>query len=66
MTPIEHLMDKVVWRCTLCGAARCDCWEQCSCGWLARKGEPCNNPNTKACSTKVQYGRYNRKTKGYE
>jgi len=28
--------------------------------------KPCNNPNTSRCSTKVKYGKYNRKTKRYE
>lgn len=34
--------------------------------WSARKGEPCRNPVTKRCSTKVKYGKYNRSAKRYE
>ena len=53
-------------RCTLCGEPSCDCWERCSCGWTNRPGEFCRNPNTLRCSAKVNYGRYNRKTRRYE
>lgn len=56
-------------RCVRCGALgvfTCDCHERCSCGWFADKGQPCGNPNTARCSTKVKYGVYNRRTKRYE
>lgn len=45
-------------RCTKCGASQesgCDCWEQCSCGWVAEKGQPCRNPKTVRCSTKARF-----------
>ena len=64
--PIDLLIDRSGLRCTKCGATKeagCDCWEQCSCGWTAEKGMPCGNPNTARCSTKVKYGKHNRKTK---
>lgn len=66
-TPIERLIDAGM-KCLLCGAAmgRCDCWEKCSCGYSARKGEPCRNPETRRCSTKVKYGKYNRSSKRWE
>lgn len=56
-------------KCVKCGAqgiGNCACWEQCSCGWTAEAGKPCNNPDTARCSTKLKYGKYNRKTKRYE
>jgi hypothetical protein len=68
MKPIEEMIDSVV-KCLKCGAAgigTCDCWEECSCGWYADKEKPCGNPNTSRCSTKVKYGKYNRKTKRWE
>jgi len=43
-----------------------DNFERCSCGWFATKGQPCDNPEMSRCSTKVKYGKYNRKTKRYE
>jgi hypothetical protein len=43
-----------------------DNFERCSCGIFAAKGQPCSNPDTKRCSTKVIYGKYNRRTKRYE
>ena len=43
-----------------------DNFERCSCGWFAAKGEPCDNPEMSRCSTKIKYGKYNRKTKRYE
>lgn len=43
-----------------------DNFERCSCGWFAAKGQPCDNPEMSRCSTKVKYGKYNRKTKRYE
>jgi hypothetical protein len=67
-TPIERLIDNAGLHCTICNApyGTCDCWVRCSCGWSARRGEPCRNPETARCSTKVKYGRYNRRTKRYE
>lgn len=55
---LGQMIQSVV-RCTLCGAGygACDCWTQCSCGWTAEKGKPCNNPNTSRCSTKVAHGK---------
>jgi hypothetical protein len=53
-------------KCAICGEESCGCWEKCSCGWSTLAGEPCRNPATTRCSTKVKYGRYNRKTKRYE
>ena len=66
--PIDKLLDAVDFRCTKCNApmGACDCWERCSCGWMAEKGTPCGNPKTGRCSTKVKYGKYNRKTKRWE
>ncbi len=68
MSGIDALFSKANMRCTKCAAPMgdCDCWEQCSCGWTAEKGMPCRNPRTARCSTKVKYGKYNRKTKRYE
>ena len=43
-----------------------DNFERCSCGWFAAKGQPCDNPEMSRCSTKIKYGKYNRKTKRYE
>lgn len=67
-SPIERLIDASGMRCTICKAAMgtCDCWEKCSCGWSALKGEVCHNPATRSCSTKVKYGKYNRRTKRWE
>lgn len=58
-TPIDALLDTVEWRCSICRAkaGTCDCWEKCSCGYLAQKGQPCSNPETARCSSKIQYGR---------
>jgi hypothetical protein len=53
--------------CLKCGSdLPCDCWEKCSCGWTTEVGQPCRNADTSRCSTKVKYGKYNRKTKRYE
>jgi hypothetical protein len=58
-SPIMRLIDSAV-HCSRCGKqgppGSCDCWEHCSCGWWAMKGEPCRNPNTARCSTKMKYG----------
>lgn len=53
-------------KCGTKGIGACDCWERCSCGWMAEKGKPCDNPEASRCSTKVKHGKYNRKTKRYE
>lgn len=58
-------------RCVKCGTEGvgfnfCGCWEKCSCGWTADAGQQCRNPDTIRCSTKVKYGKWNRKTKRYE
>lgn len=66
--PINRMIDAVV-RCTKCGAKglfTCDCWERCSCGWSAERGKICGNPQTKSCSTRCKYGKYNRRTKTWE
>jgi hypothetical protein len=57
MTPIDRLIDSVPMTCTVCGAraGTCRCWEECSCGWSTRRGEPCRNPETTRCSTKLKY-----------
>ena len=67
-TPIDRLMGAVVFHCTICDAemGKCDCWERCTCGWMNPKGEACRNPATRSCSSRVLYGKYNRKTKRYE
>lgn len=67
-SPIDRLIGRSDLRCVKCGASKgeCDCWESCSCGWTAEKGKPCRNPETKRCSTKLKYGKYNRSTKRYE
>lgn len=71
-SPLEIMIDASDLRCTICGTPRsgdlrqCDCWTKCSCGWWARKGTPCRNPVTTRCFTKVQFGKYNRRTKRYE
>lgn len=68
-SPIEIMINASDLKCTVCGASRskgCDCWTKCSCGWSARKGKPCRNPETRRCSTKVMFGKYNRSTKRYE
>lgn len=62
---LSHLIDAAV-QCGKCGAqglGSCDCWERCSCGWWPEKGQPCGNPETRACSSKVKYGTYNRSTR---
>lgn len=63
--PIDTMIDDCGLRCTKCLQSKCNCWEQCSCGWSAERGTVCTNPNTRACSLKVKYGKYNRKTKAY-
>ncbi len=56
MGPLDKAILNTV-RCVKCGAAygKCDCWEKCSCGYFAEKGQPCNNPKTTKCSTKLKY-----------
>lgn len=59
--------DTSMLTCTRCGkTGSCGCWVKCSCGWSAGAGEPCGNPETTRCSTKVQFGVYNRRTRRYE
>ena len=57
-SPIEILIDSCGMKCCKCGAdaGKCDCWTECSCGWSAEKGQPCNNPATTRCSTKLKFG----------
>ena len=60
--PIERLIDSNV-HCLRCGArgvGTCDCRVRCSCGWYADRGQPCNNPATTRCSTKLKYRRADR------
>jgi len=66
-SPLDKMIEAAV-VCTKCGAkpGQCDCWEKCSCGWFAEKGKPCRNPETRKCSTKVKYGKWNRSTRRYE
>lgn len=54
---IDAFFGKAKLKCTICEAdeGECDCWEKCSCGWMAEKGMPCENPDTKNCSTKLKY-----------
>ena len=55
---LRRMINSTV-RCTRCGAkgyGTCDCWRQCSCGWMAAKDEPCGNPKTTRCSSKLQFG----------
>lgn len=66
--PIDRMIDESV-TCSKCGAKgfmNCDCWEKCSCDYIAERGKPCTNPETARCTTKVMYGRYSRKTRRYE
>jgi hypothetical protein len=42
------------------------CTYLCSCKWYTQNGVPCGNPQTHACSSRVRWGKYNRKTKAYE
>lgn len=65
---INQMIDDamVCAKCGTKGFLKCDCFEQCSCGWITDAGKPCDNPETTRCSTKVKYGTYNRKTKRYE
>ena len=64
MSSILDLFPGVVFTCTLCdrvkGDPACQCWEKCSCGWSAMRGEFCDNPKTKRCSLKLKNGRYDR------
>jgi hypothetical protein len=53
-TPINSMIDAVM-RCGKCGASKCDCYKECSCGWYAERGKPCNNPETEYCSSKVYH-----------
>lgn len=67
-TPIEQMINASV-SCGKCGTKGfmvCDCYAKCSCGYLHEKGKPCANPETRRCSSKVQFGKYNRRTKRYE
>ncbi len=67
-SPLEIMIDATTLSCTVCGAKRggCDCWERCSCGWYARRGMLCKNPETQRCSLKLKYGKWNRRTLRYE
>lgn len=62
------LFSGVKFYCTMCNSAMgaCDCWETCSCWITNLRGEFCRNPETTRCSSKLKYGKYNRKTKRYE
>lgn len=55
---LDRLMDSTM-RCVKCNApmGHCACWEKCSCGWSTERGQPCGNPATSRCSTKLKYGR---------
>lgn len=67
-TLLERMIDATM-RCLKCGTpgiGTCSCWERCSCGWTAEAGKPCGNQVTRRCSTKLRYGKYNRRTKRYE
>lgn len=57
--PIDRMIDGANLKCTVCEApaGTCDCWRHCSCGWSHRKGQPCNNPKTTRCSSKINAGR---------
>lgn len=58
MAALDRLIESSV-KCSICGTpgvGTCDCWERCSCGWYALKGNLCRNPATTKCSTKVKYG----------
>lgn len=64
-SPIDRLLDAVVWRCTLCGSASaCDCWakrreralayvasvaERCSCAAPGGEAEACRCSPPCAC-----------------
>lgn len=68
MQPINRMIGAVV-HCVKCGTqgeGNCDCWEHCSCGWWADKGQPCRNPDTTRCSTKIKYGQKLRRVKSKE
>lgn len=43
--PIEAMIDSVM-KCVNCGAkmGTCDCWANCSCGWLYERLGECGNP----------------------
>jgi len=52
---INRMIDSNV-RCSICGTkgvGNCDCWEDCSCGWVHEKGKPCRNPE---CPTRRREG----------
>jgi hypothetical protein len=53
-TPIERMIDASM-RCGKCGGKGCDCYEVCSCGWYAEKGKPCDNPESRYCTSKVYH-----------
>jgi hypothetical protein len=44
-SPIDMLIDTASMRCTVCGAraGTCQCWIQCSCGWIYQRGSECRN-----------------------
>ena len=45
-SPIDIILDKVKWYCTVCSKQHCKCWKKCECGWSYRnkKGFKCRNP----------------------
>ena len=45
-SPMDTLLNKVDWKCTICGKSPqvCDCWTKCYCGWSYEKGRSCRNP----------------------
>lgn len=55
MKPRAPMLDKVKFKCFLCGAPMggCDCWTPCKCGWTYEKGTECRNPK---CSAKTSAG----------
>lgn len=44
-SPIDILLDRAVFKCTVCKApmGTCDCWTKCECGHSYRKGGKCGN-----------------------
>jgi hypothetical protein len=53
LSAIERLIDATV-VCPTCGTQgflKCDCFSQCACGWLVKKGGHCENPK---CPSYVQ------------
>jgi hypothetical protein len=54
-SPIDAMLDRVAWTCTLCGKAQkpvpCQCWTRCWCGWsYATEGGVCRNPVHRAAT----------------